>query len=392
METDVRQKQSIPPTSRRPPTDPAGRTSGDAAGAVLRLQGAAGNAAVSALIGRRRLARDRKLPADPTSLADYSALAGEISFDTAGNSPVADVADLFKPKGGRINPRDGFDVAYHFSKDIAAESDKQSVIETGLMNIARALFNLASSSTKAVKTGTTSILNFDLARFGGRDGRYRFTSVAGNKSNQVEILIEYLGAAPAPLNSWDALGPKGQKKLAERFARFGFTWGDGDVGWSYDKQAQVMQALALIPDAVLNEVSGISWERGRASAGPDGEGGEYTGGRERKVVLYTSAFADDYGLIELVAHELGHGLGYRPQERRPSDKTHQDEPEFRKAAGPLAKAPTEYGRKAWKEDFAEAFALFIEEPDTLKLLRPDMFAYFTKLVAGLPAPATTGPP
>ena len=77
----------------------------------------------------------------------------------------------------------------------------------------------------------------------------------------MQLLVEYLGPAPAALSSWDALGAKGQQRLTERFDRFGFTWGDGDVAWSYDKKAQVMQALALIPDAVLNEVSGITWER-----------------------------------------------------------------------------------------------------------------------------------
>ncbi len=381
-----RARESIRAGSRRPSAARTDLPAAPAAAAVQRLQGAAGNAAVTRLIGRRRLARDRHLPADPTSLGDYSAVRGEISFDTAHNSPVRDVPELFKPKGARFTPRDGVDVSYHFSKDIAAEPDKQSVIETGLMNIARALFNLASTSTGTVKKGLTSIMNFDLARFGGRDGRYRFTSVAGKTAGQVEILIEYLGPAPTPLSTWDALGPKGQQKLTDRFAKFGFTWGDGDVAWSYDKKAQVMQALALIPDAVLSEVSGISWERGKARTGSDGEAGDYRSGRERKITLYTSAFDDDWGVIEIVAHELGHGLGFRPQERKSTDSPRHDQSAYRTAAGPLAKAPTEYGRRAFKEDFAEGFALFIEEPDTLKLLRPDLFDYFTNLVKGLPAP------
>ena len=229
-------------------------------------------------------------------------------------------------------------------------------------------------------------MKLDLERFGGHDGRYRFTSVAGKTATQVEILIEFLGAAPAALSSWDALGEKGRQKLIDRFARFGFTWGDGDVAWGYDKKAQVMQAIALIPDSVLNEVSGVTWERGKAQTGSSGEGGDYMGGSTPKITLYTSAFDDDLTVIELVAHELGHRLGFRPHERRPADNARHDQTDYRTAAGALAQAPTEYGRRAFKEDFAEGFALFIEEPDTLKLIRPELFDYFTNLLKGLPAP------
>jgi hypothetical protein len=147
-----------------------------------------------------------------------------------------------------------------------------------------------------------------------------------------------------------------------------------------------MQALALIPDSVLNEVSGVTWERGKAQTGPSGEGGDYVGGSTPKITLYTTAFDDDLSVIELVAHELGHRLGFRPHERSPADSARHDQTDYRTAAGALAKAPTEYGRRAFKEDFAEGFALFIEEPDTLKLIRPELFDYFTNLLKGLPAP------
>jgi hypothetical protein len=382
----MRQRGLTAPTSTPPVRARTGLPADPTAAAVLRLQRAAGNAAVAGVMRQRRLARARHVPANPTSLADYSALAGEISYDTGTGDPVVPktLPGLFDPKGARFNPRSGFDVSFNFSKDIAKEHDKEALVQTGLANIARALFNLTDTSTDPVKKGTTTILKFDLERYGGRDGRYRFTSVAGEKAGEVQILIEYLGPAPAPLSSWDALGPKGQAKLTDRFARFGFTWGDGDVGWSYDKKGQVMQALALIPDPVLNEVSGITWERRKAKLSPEGNAGFYDG-NGRKVLLYTSAFDTDWGMIEIVAHELGHGLSYRPQERKHTTAPHQDEPAYHKATGALAQAVTEYGRKSFAENFAEGFSLFIEEPDTLKLLRPDVFDYFTKLVAGLPA-------
>ena len=352
------------------------------AGSLLRLQNTAGNTAVNQLVARKR-----QVPANPTSLADYSAIQKEISFDTATDMPVGakDLPELFKKGGARFQPRAGFDVSLNFSGNIAQDPAKQDLLEIGLGGVARALFNLTSTTTDPVKKGSTAILVLSLDRFGGRDGRYRFTSVAGAKASEIQILVEYLGPAPQALSTWDRLGSEGQEKLAQRFDRFGFTWGDGDVAWSYDKKAQVMQALALLPDAVLNEVSGISWERHRAEKGPEGESGEYRY-PERMIRLYTSAFIDDWHLIEVVAHEVGHGLSRRPWERKHSAKSHENEPSYRHAAGPLAKAPTEYGRKAYAEDFAEAFALFINEPETFKLLRPELFEYFTKLDGGLPAP------
>jgi hypothetical protein len=381
----VGHRSHTPAISAPPSADRTHRPPDAASAALLRLQNTAGNAAVTQLIGHRRLARKRQVPASPTTLSDYSDLRGEISFDTGTGKPVADkeVPGLFTKGGARFEPRAGFDVGFNFSGNIVQDRDKQGLIEKGLAGVARAVFNLTSTDTAPVKRGSTSILALSLDRFGARDGRYRFTSIAGAKANQIQVLIEYLGPAPQSLSSWDALGSKGQESLGGRFAKFGFTWGDGDVAWSYDKKAQVMQALALIPDPVLNEVSGITWERHRAEHGPEGESGQYRF-PERKIILYTSAFIDDWHLIEIVAHEVGHGLSRRPWERQHSAKSHENEPDYRHAAGPLAKAPTEYGRKAYAEDFAEAFALFIHEPDTLKLLRPELFAYFTKLDGGLP--------
>lgn len=370
------------PTTSEP--SPAGLTPRprDRAATLLRLQNAAGNTAVKQLIARKR-----QVPANPTTLSDYTDLRGELSFDTATGKPVADkdVPGLFKKGGARFEPRAGFNVSFNFSGNVAQDRDKRDLLETGLSGVARAVFNLTSSDKDPVKKGSTSIHILSLDQFGGHDGRYRFTSIAGAKASEIQVLIEYLGPAPQSLSSWDGLGSNGQERLGGRFAKFGFTWGDGDVAWSYDKKAQVMQALAQIPDPVLNEVSGITWERHRAERGPDGESGLYHF-PERKITLYTSAFVDDWHLIEIVAHEVGHGLSRRPWERQHSAKSHEDEPDYRHAAGPLAKAPTEYGRKAFAEDFAEGFALFIQEPDTLKLLRPDLFEYFTKLDGGLPAP------
>jgi hypothetical protein len=378
----VGHREQTPTISEPPSTDRSRRSPDVRSAALLRLQTTAGNAAV-----RQLIARKRQVPSNPSRLTDYSALRGEISFDTGTGQPVADknLPGLFKKGGARFDPRTGFEVSFNFSANVAPDPEHRDLIEIGLAGVARALFNLTSTDKDPVKKGSTSILTLSLARFGGHDGRYRFTSIAGAKAGEIQVLVEYLGAAPAPLSNWDGLGAKGQERLTERFAKFGFSWGDGDVAWSYDKKAQVMQALGLIPDAVLNEVSGITWERRRAQTGPIGEAGEYLE-PDRKILLYTSAFSDDWTVIELVAHELGHGLSHRPWERKHSAKSHEDEPDYRAAAGPLTKAPTEYGRKSYTEDFAEGFALFIHEPDTLKLLRPELFEYFTKLDGGLPSP------
>src|SRR5581483_819368 len=127
---------------------------------------------------------------NPTTLSDYSDLRGEISFDTTAGKPVEnkDVPGLFKKGGARFDPRAGFDVSFNFSGNIVQDRDKQGLIETGLAGVARAVFNLTSSDTGPVKKGSTSFLTLSLDQFGAHDGRYRFTSIAGAKANQIQIL------------------------------------------------------------------------------------------------------------------------------------------------------------------------------------------------------------
>ena len=129
------------PTISEPPSGDRNQRAPDpASAALLRLQNTAGNAAVTQLIGQRRLARKRQVPANPTTLSDYSDVRGEISFDTATGKPVADkdVPGLFKKGGARFEPRAGFDVSLHFSSNIAQDRDRQDLIETGLAGGGRA--------------------------------------------------------------------------------------------------------------------------------------------------------------------------------------------------------------------------------------------------------------
>jgi hypothetical protein len=380
-QSDRTQRGVRTPTGARDERSTTGAASGSA---VLRLQATAGNTAVTGLFAVRQLQRKRSLPKDATSLADYGGVRGEITLDT-DQATLLSLKDTFK-HGSRFATRAGFDLSFHYSPDIAGSKDSESVIETGLANVAIGMFNLTEGTKAPARIGLTHLQNLDLKQFGGRDGRYRFTSVAGAAGKDTEILVEFLGASPPGLASWDALGKDRQGSLSGRFERFKFTWGDGDVAWANDKKAQVMQALGLIPDAILTEVSGITWERGKARTGPDGEAGYY-GASRRTITLYTDAFGgDDWYLVKTVIHELGHGVGFRPTEREHHAKSRHDDDGFRKAAGPLKSAPTKYGSSAFQEDYAESFALYMEEKDTLRLLRPDLVAYFDKLIAGLSKP------
>jgi hypothetical protein len=42
------------------------------------------------------------------------------------------------------------------------------------------------------------------------------------------------------------------------------------------------------------------------------------------------------------------------------------------------KAITKYGKKSWEEHYAEAYSMFIAERATMKVMRPNLFAWFEK--------------
>lgn len=103
----------------------------------------------------------------------------------------------------------------------------------------------------------------------------------------------------------------------------------------------------------------------------------------------------------LLAHEMGHAIDAAPAQSAKGlvDKMRvHNKPKFQdvmKKDGGREKAITEYGATNDKEFFAECFALYIQQPDTLRALRPNIYAFFKDSELGAqvetnPKPKPTG--
>ena len=387
--------------------------------AVLALQRSAGNAAVAAW-----LQRDRKLPKDADSLADLGDTAKEMIVDDAAVSMSSLPYHFRKP---RVPAKMGIKVTTEFGGRMAAKEDaeKEKALREGLGTIGMMIFGLdgerpkekgeedvpgtAKGKRRAPTADRVHFKDLDLTKFGGQDGRYRFTAVAakgsGSAPKEVLLIVELLGARRPALRKWDELDEATRKKLLARFKGFGFVKhvpgsDEPALEWKNDDFGKVLQALELIPDGMLKSVQGIRWVRGHQPSAPAGEAGHYetkTGlvkddKPERKLTVRGDAFASDEELIGLVAHEIGHAVSSKPAEPKGGKalSAQTGKGSFQEAAKADSKlAITEYGKTDAEESYAEAYSLFITEPDTLKLMRPKTYEWFVKQQAAnqLPPPA-----
>lgn len=382
----------------------------NAASVILALQRSAGNAAIVAWLRQAptvALQRDRKLPAEPRTLSDFSSVAKEVSINddevTLGN-----LQDYFK--GGRGHDRAGIATEVRFSQDMAAKpgDDKiETKVRDGLASIALGMFNLHSVSVGAPTVDVTMFRDLDLTGFGGQDGRYRFTSVArkfvgkGAKRtpSEVDVVVERLGPRRPMLLPWKALDAKVKSGLQKRFVSFGYTQQSADikhddvVDWREDQFGMVLQALEYVPSEALRNVPDIVWTRGLGKTAPDGESCTYYYNTKpplvRRITVFDSAFDSDDALRNCIAHEIGHAVSYKPAEAAGHKATVTLSADYQKAAkldGGLQGGITAYGRKNWNEHYAEAYAYFVTEPDTFKTLRPNLFAWFTRQQTAAPVP------
>jgi hypothetical protein len=274
---------------------------------------------------------------------------------------------------------------------------------------------------------TTVAVYLKLARHGLADGLYRFSWVGDDQSGT--IYIESRAGGPKEENQPSESGGKiGVGKLA--FEARG--------SWSREQMQALKQALALVPLKALEQVDGLKFEI-KSGSSTSGEDGHYDDDRHT-VVLYSSAFrtsAARYGAsawpVQAIVHEIGHAVDLAPLgqawqtyqagggesklkaamsqsgNKWQKDKSgtwqmaerlkNVDNP-FRQAAAKdgvavtetkakdtegreiklahLKGGPTEYATKNWTELYAESFALYVNDPETLKLIRPSMYAYLEK--------------
>jgi hypothetical protein len=400
-------------TADAPPAPAAG---------LLALQRTAGNAAVSAWLRSAPgglLQRDRKVAEDADTLAELGPALKDLVVDEDTVS-VSGRAWYFK--NDRLPPRPGVGVDIRFGGPMAKDKAKEQAVQNGLGSMALIMFGLNGEPPKKkgeedwgkVDPGTGSkpgkprppttelvrIVDLDLTEYGGQEGHYRFAAVAEkgapDKPKEVVIVIELIG--PRRKAFEQALDGKRKSALEKRFSGFGFvkraprTGGsvldepDDTMPWLDDQWAKLLQALELVPEEMLSGVSGIAWARGRGAKGPAGEAGQYvtktgllSGDKpERLLTLYDDAFKSDDALVSTVAHEIGHAVSEKPLEPKGGDALSAGA-EYQKAANADGgKAITKYGRKSWEEHYAEAYSMFIAEPATMKVMRPNVYAFFEK--------------
>jgi hypothetical protein len=395
---------------------------GTSRGLVLAaLQRAAGNSAVSSWLrgaGAVPVQRDTKIPDDAKTLDKAGAALPGLAIDADAVS-VSGRAWFFK--NDRLPARSGIGVDIRFGGPMAADKTKEQAVENGLGSMGLIFFGLDGPAPKKkgeedwgrVDPGTggtpgkprppttdlVHLVDLDLTAYGGQEGHYRFTAVTAKGTatapKEVIILIELLGARRKDFD----LKPASRQKAAldKRFDSFGFTKKDPQqkgmldepdttMTWLDEQWARVLQALASMPDGILAGVRGIVWERGRGAKSAKGEAAFYTTKTglnagdtpERSLIIYDDAFKSDSVLVATVAHEIGHAVSQKPLEPKGGTAIY-DTSDYKAAVrADGGQAITVYGRKDASEAYAEAYSMFIAEPATLKILRPNLFAWFEK--------------
>ena len=372
----------------------------DEQASVLALQRTAGNAAVAAMLGsaRRPVVARRSPLEDADALEDVASVAKKMTIDTSTMSigPLKPWLTASSPE------RKGISVDVRLAGSMikaGASADDEKKVNNALAAIGKQSFNLQEGAGRAAQLDSVRFADLDLSPFGGLDGHYRFTCVTikpkkGKEDAQVALIVELVRAPRPAFKDWKSLDADRRTALEARFAKFKFTKAAPDLErvvdtWLDDQWARILQALESIPEDALAAVPGIDWVRGHGKLGPTGEAGHFgydPNKKSRTLTIYDDAFASDDFLVGLVAHELGHALSYKPPSETRGAASVATSQTFKDAAAADGKPITAYGATDAEEAYAEAYSMFIAEPDTMKVLRPKLFEFFTKFPSGNPPP------
>lgn len=288
--------------------------------------------------------------------------------------------------------------------------------------------------------GVTVMVNLALKKYGLADADYRFSWTGAAAKGT--LFIETATGAPSAQNTPTATAPaEGDKPAspvaAGKDAPAGTAVSVGALGfslvndWPAARFDHLRRALALVPESALKVVDGLAFEV-RSGKGSGGEDGHYSEDTHR-VVMFSNAWdpnAARYGGSEwpvyAIAHEIGHAVDRAPLRKAwatygGSKALASDEAALTKArsesggrwvkkgkdfemevplggkdgafraaankdgvklptgGATLTGGPTEYSDHDWEDVYAESFALYATDPELLKLIRPNLHAYFAKL-------------
>lgn len=307
-------------------------------------------------------------------------------------------------------------------------------IKHGLQNLAAKIFNKSGFTFNTVTN-----LPLNIKAYGGVNGVYRFTLGQGGKGSKSELIIEQVSDTP-PID-WHKIDLSAQEKRFNSFGfNFGIGFDADDLKKHLlAALAHVPDSiLARVRGLTFNKfLADLGSQNEPAHYDPN----KHTIDLYSKAIV-DSANSQDAGgddwFTAVITHELGHALDDEsytsarlkrdslaeqlkaailksrrvkvdtdapiPDERTEANKEKNErqeiqklEDEFNKAANDFDKTTVDghsqskafdkargkgissYGEKGKnQEDFAELFSLFVLDPDLLKSLRPDAFAYFSK--------------
>jgi|GEM_PF-6240960 len=294
-----------------------------------------------------------------------------------------------------------------------------------------------AGTTNVLPLGTTQTVVLDLTPYQGPNAMFRFTHLnhTENRVTTAILLIENVGAAPAAIAAVPV--PAGSFTVRGQSFIAGAGWNDQQFGG-------LQAVLGRLPDVVLAEAAGTTFSL-RGQGTPD-EAGHYDATHDT-IEMHQNAFpvsATTYGGADsgmrAITHEIGHLLDLRRLERawrtfntggqtaagqrtllaerslsgsrwsvgqggnfEQIDVRRTTGDDFRKAAmrdrvrpgqaatDPLTGGPTSYSNTDWQELFAESFSLYINDPRLFALIRPNLFAFFSRRFPLPTAPAATTP-
>ena len=380
---------------------------------LLSLQRLAGNQAVAGLV---RSAPVQRSTLDTEASAEERGQLQILTLDLISGPDADAIADATSTKAEPHLPVD----------QVIFGPEVPKAIRLALRHLAVDLLD---------KMSDNAVLNvpIDLSAHKGVNGVYRFaritpkgTPTAGKKKRLIVEIVR--GTPPVDPKSVNV------KDSSSRITKAGLKFGAG-FG-SDDERRPLLAALNRVSDTILAAAAGVTFVRSGEAKGPTGEPGHYEP-TTRSITLYqtadqTSGASPDAGgssfFAWAVTHELGHAIDYAKlaaaiakrdevarqlkaatDARKPQadlDKLKADLETAKTAVdaahtgsdalkgGNLAQGDafkilssqpvSPYGAKGKGEDFAESFALFVTDPDLLKSIRPDKYAYFQERYSKAP--------
>ena len=268
--------------------------------------------------------------------------------------------------------------------DALKDEKSKKTLWRGLRAYARSLFDLVPRRDGRARSNRFNMVheeNLNLAPWKGPDTAFRFTCIGGEKGGKitVKILVEELGQEHQPM----AADPAGLE--AARATPYGLKREATvpDHVWN-----RVLRSLGKFPESLIMRIRDVTFDTSGAEEGPGGHQAHFAdrfdGSWKRHILLYRRITrASDASFAFLLAHELAHAIDAAPTQGtkgRTEGYVHKDKgfQEAMKKDGGRAKRITSYEAtlSSDSEFFAECLALYVQYPQTLKLLRPNIYAWF----------------